>query len=707
MKLKITNENYKNEIQTLETISKKYPQFKFRLDFNALFSFEEVINFWNLCSDQLKSQIEYIEDPCIWNFKHWTQLCHNYGIPIGLDREINNLENSLLKNINNKNNNINEDSTLQRDKILFNTILVKVKETFLLNNKLFLPFDYIIYKPAIQNHKYDFILRVLLTLKSEVALDWVVTSYLDHTVGIRHALAVAQELLIEFESNKIFTSKKSLQKLSFCGLDTYNVYNFDSELSKCIDNESGIGFSSYLESLKWEKLDVPINKILEIYDLNSYSSLNENSNSDSETNLDLNLNFINQIAEKIGTQYLFLNPKFDSDLKNKIRNLLSNNEKLFTESLCWLTSSGSSSASDRHLKLIGLSINSLITSAKAVNQHLEVSKNDVWLNILPTFHVGGLSIFFRGAISNTTVVNCYDELQKWSPFEFCNKIKKFNVTLTSLVPTQIFDLIKNKLTPPSSLRAVIVGGGALDYELYTQALQMGWPLLPSYGMTEVCSQIATAELKSISEFKNQTKEVPLKILPHVKLKLFKNNQLCVSSQALMKGYFEITPEKDTWLALLDDQLTTQDQVQIIGDYLIPMGRVDEVIKILGENVNLSQLRAKFNDLYNSYILNFKNNNTNSTIQFNFALTTIKDTRMGNKLVLCLEQAPINSSLSNPPSINTSEELQIIIKIFEVFNKQVLPFEKIKNCILVTKIPRTDLNKIKYHQINFLNSHILF
>ena len=63
---------------------------------------------------------------------------------------------------------------------------------------------------------------------------------------------------------------------------------------------------------------------------------------------------------------------------------------------------------------------------------------------------------------------------------------------SSLVPAQVLDLVRAGLRPPPVLRAIVVGGGAISAELYRDARALGWPVLPSYGMTECCSQIATA-----------------------------------------------------------------------------------------------------------------------------------------------------------------------------------------------------------------------
>src|SRR5207244_3174402 len=110
---------------------------------------------------------------------------------------------------------------------------------------------------------------------------------------------------------------------------------------------------------------------------------------------------------------------------------------------------------------------------------------------------------------------------KWHVFQFHSFLIDSKATLTALVPTQVHDLVANKLRSPKTLRAVIVGGGSLNSELYDEARALGWPVMPSYGMTECASQIATANLKSPS----------LNILPHLTIKIVEN-KICIKGESL-------------------------------------------------------------------------------------------------------------------------------------------------------------------------------
>ena len=67
----------------------------------------------------------------------------------------------------------------------------------------------------------------------------------------------------------------------------------------------------------------------------------------------------------------------------------------------WVATSGST-----QLKWVGLSKEAIQLSAQAVNKHLHSTSADIWIHCLPDFHVGGLGIWARSALSGARVVDC-------------------------------------------------------------------------------------------------------------------------------------------------------------------------------------------------------------------------------------------------------------------------------------------------------------
>ena len=81
---------------------------------------------------------------------------------------------------------------------------------------------------------------------------------------------------------------------------------------------------------------------------------------------------------------------------------------------------------------------------------------------------------------------------RWNPQAYADLMKSSGACWSSLVPTQVVDLVNLRLRAPSTAGCIIVGGGALDMETGRKARALGWPVVQSYGMTESGSQLATA-----------------------------------------------------------------------------------------------------------------------------------------------------------------------------------------------------------------------
>lgn len=269
---------------------------------------------------------------------------------------------------------------------------------------------------------------------------------------------------------------------------------------------------------------------------------------------------------------LLLNPRIDPALRQKVLR----SEFPDLPGHTWLATSGSGGT----LKIVALSRDALAASAAAVNAHLAAISRDVWLNPLPLFHVGGLGIVVRAELAGSSWVSC----PRWDPEVFVHMAAESRATLSSLVPTQVFDLVARNIPAPGHLRAVVVGGGALDHGLFLRACALGWPLLPSYGLTETASQVATTA-------PGQTDSDALPLLPHVEARVGDSGVLSLRGPSLLTG----------WMVFHEDQpprwedpkdggwLTTGDRAVLEGRYLRVLGRMDDLVKIRGELVDLATL----------------------------------------------------------------------------------------------------------------------
>lgn len=308
----------------------------------------------------------------------------------------------------------------------------------------------------------------------------------------------------------------------------------------------------------------------------------------------------------------------------------------------WIATSGTTGAQ----KWAALSKEAVLTSAEAVNQHFQVAEKDVWINPLPRFHVGGLGIEARAHLSGSTVL----PLPTWDVHTFYALSQR--ATLSALVPTQLYDLIQAGYCCPPSFRALVIGGGALDDDLFQQALQWGWPVAPSYGMTECCSQVATA----------LPRENQMRILSHVHLS---GEPLQIRSKALLTAYWQ---EGKQWDPKIEGWFQTEDVVKIEHPFITFTGRTGDQIKILGENVNLSALRKLFDRLAKAH-------------QAEGCILAEKDPRNGNSLILF-----------------TTAKGQSQEMILREFNAEVMPYERLHTVRQVDSIPRTALGKIDRNKL---------
>lgn len=323
----------------------------------------------------------------------------------------------------------------------------------------------------------------------------------------------------------------------------------------------------------------------------------------------------------------------------------------------WLATSGTTASP----KLVGLSKQALLSSAEAVNNHISSDSNDVWIQVLPEFHVGGLSIFARAHLTGAKVFSGLNSKIGWDPVTFVTETQVWDGTLASLVPTQVFDLVSKKIEAPKSLRAVFVGGASLSPSIYFSARELGWPLLPTFGMTECGSQVASAELSSLSQ-----RDFPkYKILQHLQAEVFANQLLKLKGPSLFTGYMTFAegefqfkdPKVNGWF-------TSEDHVELAGEYLKPLGRKSEFFKVSGEGVYLNVLRERWQALV------YK-----QAYQGESEVVALADERLGHQIELVSDRSH--------GDVDT---------LVEKFNEISAPFERIKKISVVDGLKRSELGK---------------
>jgi o-succinylbenzoate---CoA ligase len=204
-------------------------------------------------------------------------------------------------------------------------------------------------------------------------------------------------------------------------------------------------------------------------------------------------------------------------------------------------------------KPVGLTYGNFAASAEASAANLGVDPDDRWLCAMPLFHVGGLSILTRSAVYGT----CAIVHERFEAEAVRESLESGEATLVSLVPTMLSRLRGAGLERAPALRAALIGGGPVPSELLDWAAGRGIPVVPTYGMTETCSQIATPRL-----------------LPGVEARTAEDGELLVRGPVVAPGAIAA----DGWLH-------TGDRGRVDPDGTLHVeGRIKDTIVTGGENV---------------------------------------------------------------------------------------------------------------------------
>ncbi len=143
---------------------------------------------------------------------------------------------------------------------------------------------------------------------------------------------------------------------------------------------------------------------------------------------------------------------------------------------------------------IELTYGNFLWSAIGSGVALGVDPRERWLCALPLSHVGGLSILIRSAIYSTTAVIH----ERFETERALAAIQEERITLVSLVSTTLARLLDAGLSNPPQLRCALTGGGPVPAALVRRARTAGVPVVETYGLTECCSQAATAPLGALA-----------------------------------------------------------------------------------------------------------------------------------------------------------------------------------------------------------------
>lgn len=133
-------------------------------------------------------------------------------------------------------------------------------------------------------------------------------------------------------------------------------------------------------------------------------------------------------------------------------------------------------------RLIDISLEAMRASAELGARVIPFGAGAIWHASLAAAHIGGVMILMRARVLGGAV-RFGPQPRRWTDLAGCTHV--------SLVAAQLARLLDDPAPVPTSLRAVMLGGGPSPSALHERAIERGLPLFSTYGLTETCSQVAT------------------------------------------------------------------------------------------------------------------------------------------------------------------------------------------------------------------------
>lgn len=277
--------------------------------------------------------------------------------------------------------------------------------------------------------------------------------------------------------------------------------------------------------------------------------------------------------------------------------------------------------------------NQMLQSAAMTCQFFNLSKKDKALLCLSTDYIAGKMMVVRAIYSGMDLypvdVSGHPLLETSVSFDFAAMIplQVYN-TLSTTMEKRRFSLIKN----------IIIGGGSVDSNLESELKDLPNSIYSTYGMTETLSHIGLRKING------NDASLYYKPLEGVELELSEDNTLIINAPHIS-----------------DLVLKTNDIAEIKADGSFKIiGRIDNIINTGGIKVQIEEIEHKLAPF----------------IKSNFAITSIPNAKLGEEVVLLVE------NIENLNYLN------------EIFRKEIeLSYQHPKRIIQVKEIPLTSSGKI--------------
>ncbi len=240
-----------------------------------------------------------------------------------------------------------------------------------------------------------------------------------------------------------------------------------------------------------------------------------------------------------------------------------------------------------------LSWRNFAASAAAAEERLGRAVGKRWLACMPLFHVGGLSMVARSLCFGGPV-----RLQaRFDPVAVSDALDAGDVAGISLVPTMLSRLLHHRgdRRAPESLEVLLLGGAAAAPALVARALELGYPVCTTYGLTEATSQVATSAPPAAGDAAPR----PMRPLDGIEIRIVERGcdvlagepgEILVRGPTVMIGY--LGDSSASARALRDGWLHTGDAGFLDDEGgLHVLDRRDDLVVSGGENVYPAEIEA--------------------------------------------------------------------------------------------------------------------
>ena len=234
---------------------------------------------------------------------------------------------------------------------------------------------------------------------------------------------------------------------------------------------------------------------------------------------------------------------------------------------------------------------------------------DYWINMMPLYHVSGLSILIRSLISGIQciiidkfsmsalhqVMLNLDNVNNGKNIMNENKLNQNHHRLfISCVPKMIQEIFLADFKLLKTFDGILVGGASLNRQLIEQCIHQNIPIYHSYGMTETCSQFITANIDALQINPNTVGDLDHDLKHRVLIQERDEEgigALWIKGDNVIDRYLNIS-EKMNDEIFNEGWFNTGDLAKVIDDqYLIIADRRKDLIISGGENIYPKEIEA--------------------------------------------------------------------------------------------------------------------